>query len=122
MANVARGRFFKRDGNPITRRLKIERLTANTSVVLPAYSALRRIYFFNHTANAVTGGIRIGTSAAGTQVVTAQAIAANALVEITPTINALGQVDSTLYIETVTAWNNAAVSIVISYEEVDPRL
>lgn len=122
MANVARGRFFERDGSPIHRRIKVKRATANTSVTLPAYGALRRVYFFNHTANAVTGGIRIGTSAGGTQVVTAQAIAANALVEITPTINALAQVDGTLYVEAVTSWNSAQVSVVIMYEEVDPRL
>jgi hypothetical protein len=101
------------------RRLK--RFTANGTIVLPAGVLLRRIYFRNRTANAVTGGIRIGTSAAGTQVVTAQAIAANAVVSINPTIENYQAAEQTLYVEAVTAWNSADVDVYVTYEEITTR-
>lgn len=96
-------------------------LTANGSLVLPAGVLLRRIYFKNKTANAVTGGIRIGTAAAGTQVVTAQAIAASAIVSVLPTIENYQAAAQTLYIEAVTAWNSAEVQVIATYEEITTR-
>jgi hypothetical protein len=69
----------------------------------------------------VTGGIRIGTSAAGTQVVTAQAIAANAVVSIMPTIENYQAAAQTLFIEAVTGWNNADVDVRVTYEEITTR-
>ena len=97
------------------------RLAANGTLVLPAGVMLRRIYFRNRTANAVTGGIRIGTSAAGTQVVTAQAIAANAIVSVLPTIENYQAAAQTLHIEAVTNWNNADVDVLVTYEEITTR-
>jgi hypothetical protein len=97
-------------------RLRIE-LSANGTLALPAGYAARRIYFWNKTANAVTGGIRIGNVTTGTQYVTAQAIAASTQAEIVPTISgwslAQPQVASTLFIEAVTAWNNATVVVLV---------
>ena len=96
------------------------RLSANGTVVLPAGALATRIYFRNRTANAVTGGIRIGTSDGGTQVVTAQAVAASVQATIVPTITgyslAQPQVDATWYIQAVSAWNSAAVDILIDYD------
>lgn len=96
-------------------------LTANGTIVLPAGILLRRIYFKNKTANAVTGGIRVGTAAAGTQVVTAQAIAANAIVSVLPTIENYQAAAQTLYAEAVTSWNSAEVQIIFTYEEITTR-
>ena len=97
------------------------RLAANGTLVLPAGVMLRRIYFRNRTANAVTGGIRIGTSAGGNQVVSAQAIAANAVVSILPTIEHYQAAAQTLFIEAVTNWNNADVDVLVTYEEITTR-
>ena len=100
---------------------RLVRLTANGTVVIPAGSMLRRIYFRNRTANAVTGGIRVGTSAAGTQVVTAQAVAASAIVSVAPTIENYQAAAQTLYVEAVTSWNSADVDVVVMYEEITTR-
>lgn len=105
-----------KSGPKRTARLRVT-LSANGTLTLPKGYFMERIWFKNLTANAVTGGIRIGTSAAGTQVVTAQAIAASVQAVIAPTISgyslAQPQVDATLYIEAVTAWNSAQVDIVV---------
>ena len=100
---------------------RIATFTANGQIVLPAGVMLRRIYFRNRTANAVTGGIRIGTSAGGTQIVTAQAIAANAIVSVLPTIENYQATAQTLFVEAVTAWNGAQVDVFVQYEEITTR-
>ena len=97
------------------------RLTANGTVVIPAGVLLRRLYFRNRTANAVTGGIRVGTAAAGTQVVTAQAVGANAVASVLASIESYSTSTQTLYIEAVTAWNSADVDVVVVYEEITTR-
>jgi hypothetical protein len=69
----------------------------------------------------VTGGIRIGTSAGGTQIVTAQAIGANAIVSALPTIENYQVAAQTLFVEAVTAWAGAQVDVVVQYEEITTR-
>ncbi len=111
--------YVKNDfiSGPIRRERVRGYFTANGTLTLPKGYFMERIWFKNRTANAVTGGIRIGTSAAGTQVVTAQAVAASVQAVITPTISgyslAQPQVDATLYVEAVTAWNSAGVDVVV---------
>ena len=112
--------FDSQRASPV-RGNRIATLTANGQIVLPAGVMLRRIYFRNRTANAVTGGIRIGTSAGGTQIVTAQAIAANAIVSVIPTIENYQANAQTLFVEAVTAWNNAQVDVFVQYEEITTR-
>lgn len=89
-------------------------VTANTTVDLPAGYTLERIHVRNNTANAVTGGIKIGTTSGGTQVVTALAVGANAYADIAPTISGFSATATTLFIQAVTAWNSASVDIIIS--------
>lgn len=112
--------FDSQRASPV-RGNRIATLTANGQIVLPAGVMLRRIYFRNRTANAVTGGIRIGTSAGGTQIVTAQAIAANAIVSVLPTIENYQATAQTLFVEAVTAWNGAQVDVFVQYEEITTR-
>ena len=112
--------FDSQRASPV-RGNRIATLTANGQIVLPAGVMLRRIYFRNRTANAVTGGIRIGTSAGGTQIVTAQAIAANAIVSVIPNIENYQAAAQTLFVEAVTAWNGAQVDVFVQYEEITTR-
>jgi hypothetical protein len=63
----------------------------------------------------VTGGIRIGTTAGGADVVAAQAVAGNAI-DTVAEANILKRVFSrtaaqTLHIQAVTAWNSASVEL-----------
>lgn len=90
-----------------------------TSLVLPASTYIHQIIVRNTTANAVTGGIKIGTTAGGTDVVAALTCGANCL---TPVADAalLKRVFSvtatqTLSIDAVTAWNSASVEVTVLY-------
>lgn len=118
--------FFTREHRPVQRKIVRRRLAANTTdagtdankIVLKAGSSLRRVYLHNRTANAVTGGVRIGTAAGGAQALAATAVAANALVDVPVAAPLLSKTDQTLFVEAVTAWNNAQVDIVIEYLQV----
>ncbi len=93
--------------------LRLLTVAANSTCTIPAGYAITNIAIKNTTANAVTGGIRIGTAASGTQVVVAQAIAANANLVIQPAtvLISLWAASQQLFIEAVTNWNSASLSI-----------
>lgn len=110
--------FFDKNHRDVNRRITRRRLAANDQFVLPKGSSLRKIYLHNVTANAVTGGVQIGTAAAGAQVLAATPVGANALVEVTPTGTFLSKTDQTLYLSAVTAWNAAGVDVVVEYKSV----
>jgi parallel beta-helix repeat protein len=92
-------------------------LAANGTFTVPAGMSIESIIYENTTANAVTGGVRFGTTNGGAQVVTAQAIGANGVGEITDANILLRFFSSTaqqiLYIQAVTAWNSASVKFYI---------
>lgn len=95
---------------------------ANVTVSVPAGFAIEAIYFNNTTANAVTGGVKIGTTSGATDVVAAQAVGANALgavlgADILKRIFST-TVAQTLYIQPVTGWNSASVNIVVALRKV----
>lgn len=100
--------------------LKTTGLTAASSLgTLPIGAVIQQIVVQNVTVNAVTGGIKIGTTAGGVDVVAAQPVGANALTSIASASIAL-QVFSTvatqqLFIDAVGAWNSANVSVWILY-------
>lgn len=109
---------FEYSATPVARRIVLKGVTANREVKLPGGADVKRFYFWNRTANAVTGGIRVGSAAAGTQYVTAQAIAANGLYRTEATVQApIVQTAKSLFIEAVTAWNSASVDIIVEYDE-----
>ncbi len=95
--------------------------TAAGTVVVPAGCAIANIYIVNNSANAVTGGIKIGTSVGGTQVVAAQAVAANALLAVDEDALLLRlfskTVAQTLYFDAVTAWNSANIDVIVVVRE-----
>ena len=91
---------------------------SNTTTVIPAGYAISSIYIANSTANAVTGGIKIGTTSGATDVVVAQAVGANVLIPISDdTIlkNLFSMsTDQTLYIQAVSSWNSA--NLIVSFD------
>lgn len=96
---------------------KIESLTADGTYAVPAGYRLESIVINNKTANAITGGLKIGTTAGGVDVVAAQAVAANAFLDVADSA-ILKRVFSTiavqtLYLRAVTAWNNANIDVYI---------
>jgi hypothetical protein len=97
-------------------------ITANTTFVVPAGWAIDDIFIINTTANAVTGGIRIGTTDGGVDVVVAFAVAGS-LVGHIPEASMLkrffsSSVDTTLYLQTVTLWNSASLNLRVVLKKV----
>lgn len=93
--------------------------TSFQAATLPANAYIQQIVMFNSTANAVTGGVAVGTTANGADVVAAQAVAANALTFTTDALT-LKRVFSTtaaqpIFVSPVTAGNNANVTVTIVY-------
>lgn len=91
--------------------------TANGTISIPPGRSILQIRFRNTTANAVTGGIRIGTTTTGTDVVVAQAVAANAhlVIKDAAVLKNIFSISAStpLFIEAVTAWNSASVKVEI---------
>lgn len=90
-------------------------VTSNTTFVVPAGTAIESIFIVNTTANAVTGGVRIGTTSGAADVVVAQAVGASAVVHIADAAllkrlfsTSAGQ---TLFLQAVTSWNSASLNI-----------
>lgn len=106
------------------KNLKIALLAANGTLTIPAGYVLEQIVIENTTANAVTGGIRVGTTDGGAQVVVAQAVAASALLRIAQAAILLGvfstSADQILYIQAVTSWNSAILNIFATIRRLEP--
>ena len=100
-----------------TYRKEFITLSTTLTNALPPGARIDSIVIYNRTANAITGGIKIGTSSGGTQVVTAQAVAGNDFIEVTTINLRLFSISAyqTLYIDAVTAWNSASIDLFIIY-------
>lgn len=110
--------FFTAGVTPLHGRVLAKAVAANAQVVQPAGTTLRRIFVRNNTANAVTGGIRVGVAAAGVSVHAAIAVAASDIVSVAPLFGAYTAVARPLFFEAVTAWNSASVDIVVEFDDV----
>lgn len=101
--------------NGVARKLALA--TAGT-IVIPKGAAVTRIYIRNNTANAVTGGVKVGTTNGGTDVLAAGAVGASAVVGYPPLITAVDtSADRTLYIDAVSAFNSAVLDIAVEYTD-----
>ena len=102
------------DRAPATQNLAA---TAAGTFVVPVGNAIVAIYFVGNNANAVTGGIKVGTTVGGTQVVAAQAVAGNSFVAVADSALLLKlfskTVAQTIYFDAVTAWNGASVDVTV---------
>jgi len=99
--------------------LRLENVTENTSFVVPLGYRLSSIDVVNTTANAVTGGINIGTAALGAQITSAGAIGASAIVSslISTSAARLFVAAQTVFISAVTAWNSANLTVVVMLDQ-----
>lgn len=110
---------FEYSASKQSRAIVLKGVAANKEIKMPAGFRLTGIYVRNTTANAITGGVRIGSAAAGTQHLTALAVAASAVAFAVPTVlPAIVQTAGSLFLEAVTAWNSAVVDVRIEYEEI----
>jgi hypothetical protein len=94
-------------------------ITGNSTFIIPKNYYIESIYIKNTTANVITGGIKIGTSSGGTQVISALAITGsyNDITEDSSVILKKffsDTADTTLYIQAVTSWNSANINVNIT--------
>jgi hypothetical protein len=112
VTNANFSELYARQQNP-----NLLALAAAGSFVVPAGYAIDSIAYANNTANAVTGGLKFGKTVGATDVVTAQAVGANAIGVIADASVLLKffskTVDQTVYVDAVTAWNSATVDIYV---------
>jgi len=91
-------------------------ISADSTIVIPSNMAIAAICLRNTTGNAVTGGIKIGTTNGGTEVLSATAIGGN-FIDVVETNLAKRwfstTADTTLYIQAVTGWNSAVLEFTI---------
>ena len=95
---------------------------ANTTAIVPAGYRIVAITFKETANHAVTGGVKIGTTSGGTDVVTAQAVTANAsgFVADASLLKTMFSMTTaqTLFIQPVSAWNSANVIFTLTLQKV----
>lgn len=101
--------------NPAAQR--IIGATNDTTFTVPAGAYIKHIIIKNSTANAITGGLKFGTTSGGVDVAAAVAVGANAVIAVTDAaiLKRFFSTSSatTIYVQDVTAWNSANVSITV---------
>lgn len=89
--------------------------SANSSLVVPANHVIESILVLNNTANAITGGLKFGTSSGGVDIVAALTVGANALAHVFDAAMLKRffskTVDQAIHIDAVTLWNSANVDV-----------
>jgi len=102
---------------PNTSYQELTTLATNGTFTVPAGMSIESIIYENTTANVVTGGLRIGTTNGGVEVLVALPVGANAVGQIMDANILLKFFSSTvqqiLYIQAITAWNSASVKFYI---------
>ena len=95
--------------------LRVSNVVSNTTAEVPAGYAILAMIVENTTANAVTGGVKVGTTAGGTDVVVALTVGASALTFVADAalLKRLFSMSAaqTLHIQAVIAWNSANLNI-----------
>lgn len=96
-------------------------VAANSSITMPVNSIIDYIIVKNNTANAITGGLKFGTTVGATDIVAALAVAGSSLIFVLDAALLL-RIFSTsatqqIFIDAVVAWNSASVDITIVYKQ-----
>lgn len=117
------GNIFRKGNTKVSRRVVLEKVTADKQIKIPALTEITKVYFRRTSAGDTTGGVRIGNAAAGAQIVAATALATQNLPVVPALVaNGIALTDGTLYISTATSWNGATVDIVIEYNQLGESL
>lgn len=118
---------FERIPGPVldaapTRVIRKQASAAADFFVLPPRCVIDKIVVKNNTANAITGGLKFGTTLGGTDVISALTVGANAEVVTLysafaklPFSTTAGQI---IYYDAGTAWNSANVDMYILVKEI----
>lgn len=105
--------------NPALDVLRFRGLTAAGSGVLPTGAKILGIFVANNTANAITGGLKFGTTSGATDIVIALAVAGNFIGKVADAALLKSffskSATQTVFVDAVVAWNSANVDIDIIY-------
>lgn len=100
---------------PTVRKLTALGATAAGTLALPAGATILQIVVKNNTANAITGGLKIGSTVGGVDVVAALTVAGSVIAPPATMLVAAFLTAQTLYFDAVVAWNSANVDITVIY-------
>lgn len=90
---------------------------ADGTFTVPAGYRISFVDITNTTANAVTGGIHLGTSALAHDVLNAHTIGANASISVETLDKRFFAAEQIVYISAQTAWNSAELNFVITLDQ-----
>jgi hypothetical protein len=114
--------FNRRNGLPNQFTVNIAAATIAGSFVVPAGYMIQDVIIVNSTANAITGGLKFGTSGGAADVIAAQAVAGNAILNVADTALLKrffsATANQTISYDAVTAWNSANVRIAVVLAQV----
>jgi hypothetical protein len=95
--------------------------TSAGSLTLPSNAIIRDIFIQNTTANAITGGLKFGSTAGATDIVLALAVGANALTFVADAALLKryfsATVAQTIFFDAVSLWNSANVNITMIFDQ-----
>lgn len=115
-----RGGIYDNFGKSPSRVLYMLAQTAAFQIVVPAAHRIAAITLNESNNAAVTGGINIGTTDGGSDVVSAQALGAMGFVDCSVLKRIFSvTADQTLYVKQVTSWNGAAVTLSMLFERLN---
>ena len=97
--------------------LTLTGVVANSTFTVPAGYRISHLDIVNTTANAVTGGLHLGTAALGTQILNASAVAANASFSVETLLKRFFAAEQIVYISAHTAWNSASLNITVILDQ-----
>jgi hypothetical protein len=101
----------------LTTALQLLGQTSGSSFIVPARKIIDRVIVTNNNGNAITGGLKFGTTNGGIDVVAALAVAGNSISVISDAtlLKRLFSrtLDQAIFFDTVTLWNSANVDIYV---------
>lgn len=97
------------------RTLTLSGVTSATSVGLPSNSFISQIYVKANNVNAVTGGLKFGSTSGAVDIVAALVVAASVISPPATLLLTKFAAAQTVFIDAVAAWNSANVDITIVY-------
>lgn len=128
MLTIARGRAAERtlaadlntnfenvDNDRIV--LTLTGVVANTTFTVPAGYRISYFDIVNNTANAVTGGLHLGTAALGTQILNGHAIAANASQSVETLLKRFFAAEQIVHISAGSSWNSASLTLTVTLDQ-----
>lgn len=97
------------------RYIQLRNVENDITFVVPKNYGILAIFYQEKNAAAVTGGIKIGTTDGGTDVVSAQAVGASDIGKIADSALAKSffsrSANTTLYLQDVSSWNSAKIDV-----------